>query len=117
LQFASELFQKIRGFRALLGREGVSRYYLVSLKTGFDRDYRIALGLDRPSRQPSQLSGGDPDERGDFQQLFGHQRPCSCLGQWETSTESIYRARQWPGFAKSKSARVKRMANETAKRK
>jgi hypothetical protein len=33
------------------------------------------------------------------------------------STESIYRAQLWPGFAESKSARAKRMAKATAKRK
>jgi len=66
LQFVSELLQKIRGFKALVGREGVSRSHLVPVKIGFDRDYRIALRLDRPSRQSSELSGGDPEQRRDF---------------------------------------------------
>jgi hypothetical protein len=42
------------------------------VKIGFDRDYRIALSLDRPFRQSSELSGGDPEQRRDFQQLIGH---------------------------------------------
>ena len=51
LHFVSELFQKICGFKALVGREGVNRSCLVLVKIGFDRDYRIALGLDGTPRQ------------------------------------------------------------------
>jgi len=66
LQLVSELFQKIRGFKALVGREGVSRSHLVPVKIGFNRDYGIALGLGRPFRQSSELSGGDPEQRADY---------------------------------------------------
>ena len=57
LQFVSELFQKIRGFKALVGREGVSRSHLAPVKIGFNRDYRIMLSPDRPPRQSSELGG------------------------------------------------------------
>ena len=66
LQFVGELFQKVRGFKALVGREGVSRSYQGPVNIGFDRDYRIAFGPDRPPRQSSKLSGGDPEQRRDF---------------------------------------------------
>ena len=49
MQFVSEFFQKIHSFKALVGREGVSHSYLVPVKIGFDRNYRIALSLDRLS--------------------------------------------------------------------
>jgi hypothetical protein len=48
----------VRGFKGLVGREGVSRSYLVLVKIGLDRDCRVALGLDRPLHQSSELSGG-----------------------------------------------------------
>ena len=72
LQFFSELFQEIRSFNALVGREGVSRSCMVPVEIGFDRDYLIALGPDRPPRQSSELGGGDPEQRRDFQQFIGH---------------------------------------------
>ena len=46
------------GFKGLVGQKGVSRSYLALVKIGFDRDCRVALGLDRPLHQSSELSGG-----------------------------------------------------------
>jgi hypothetical protein len=85
LKVVSELFQQIRRFLTLIGRERRLRSHLILVKVGFYRDYRIALGPNRSLAQPSELASCGAEQAGNFAQVIGHRGQPTYRLSWNPS--------------------------------